>query len=311
MNNISGMNLRVANYLHLKIKNYVLRHEEMRKTIALEKWFKMFKFSEYIDYKLTNELIIRLYKDSILSKFIYDGFETDEINFINTFLNQGDYFIDIGSNIGLFSLYASSRVGKTGSVIAIEPSSITFKRLQENCILNNLTNIKTYKLGLSDKNETLELNVSANGYDAWNTFVKSKDVKFSSKELVDVKSLDNFMAEIDIDIKKIALIKIDVEGFEIKVLRGSHQLLSGSNSPVFMVEFTDANAISAGYCCHEIYKLLNSYGYVWYKYDSKHKKLIYDPMQINYPYTNLIAIKDGGKYKALTKFQIQHALDKV
>ena len=48
-----------------------------------------------------------------------------------------------------------------------------------------------------------------------------------------------------------------------------------------------------------------------FKYDSKDKKLIYDPMQINYPYTNLIAIKSSEKYKSLDRFNIQHALEEV
>ncbi len=92
------------------------------------------------------------------------------------------------------------------------------------------------------------------------------DNKFSTKEHVQVRLLDDFLKEISLDIDKIALVKLDVEGFELNVLKGAVKLLSRDNAPVFLVEFTDDNSIAAGHCCHEIYKLLNEYGYKWYRY---------------------------------------------
>src|SRR4029077_3659474 len=136
-----------------------------------------------------------------------------------------------------------------------------------NIQLNNIENIRSFKLGLSDKDDILELNVSSDGHEAWNTFVQSTDNKFSSKEKVQVKSLDNILAENSIEMNRISLVKLDVEGFEINVLKGASHLLSSENAPAFMVEFTEDNAISAGNCCHELYKLLIGYDYTWFIYD--------------------------------------------
>ena len=73
--------------------------------------------------KLQPNLRIRLYGDSELCRLIYcRNFEVAEREFVNRFLRPGDVFVDVGANIGLFTLIAASRVGPTGRVIAFEPS---------------------------------------------------------------------------------------------------------------------------------------------------------------------------------------------
>lgn len=306
MKNSVAIDIRIANYISRKLTDYVNRKWEKQKAIANKAWQEKFKTSNHILHPLGKDITIKLYNDSILSKFIYDGFEADEINFLNSFLNEGDSFVDIGANVGLFSLYAAKKVGPKGTVISFEPSQITYNRLLENIQLNNLTNVKAFKLGLSDKEAILELNISENGFEAWNTFVQSKDSKFSRKEQVQVTSFDDFLKANAVDIDKITLIKLDVEGFEINVLKGATKLLSRENAPVFMVEYTDGNAIAAGHCCHEIYKFMNEYGYTWYAYSADKKKLIYDPLQVSYPYRNLIAIKNTRAIKGLSGFAIEN-----
>ena len=299
-----AIDIRISNFIN-KVLNFYIRKRESNIQRSKNKiWEKNFKTSEYFIHKLDENLSIKLYKDSYLSKLVYEQFEVDEIDFVNNFLKEGDIFLDIGANVGLFSLYAAKKVGSTGSVIAFEPAYDTYNRLLENCELNKLSNVRPFKLGLSNENTTLELNISSNGFEAWNTFVKSNDNKFSSKESVEVNSLDYFLSQNSIDTDKISLIKLDVEGFEINVLEGASALLAKENAPVFMVEFTDDNAIAAGHCCHEIYKLLNQCGYTWYTYDAAKKKLIFDPMRSTYPYNNLIAVKNIARNPRLSGFLI-------
>jgi FkbM family methyltransferase len=300
---VANYDLRIANYLIKKLNSYILVKDKKRKEEDHTKWAQRFHSSDFIVHSLGEGLKINLYKDSVLSKLIFDGFELDEIEFLSDFLKEGDCFVDIGANVGLFSLFASKKVGLSGTVIAFEPSQTTFNRLLENIELNGISNVKPYKLGLSDQEKVLELNISVNGYEAWNTFVKTKSSEFTKKEQVQVKTFDDFFLENSIPTENITLIKLDVEGFELNVLNGAKKLLSQEKAPVFLVEFTDVNANEAGHCCHEIYKLLNMYGYNWYKYDSHLKKLIFSPMQINYPYTNLIAIKGEGNIKVLRIFK--------
>jgi FkbM family methyltransferase len=302
MKNNVPLDIKLINYISRKLNDYVLKKRRKEKVLSDKLWRDKFKSSELIIHQLKSDIKIKLYEDSILSKLIYEGFENSEIDFLNTFLRVGDCFLDIGANVGLFSLYASRKVGSAGSVISFEPSKLTYSRLLENLELNGITNVSPYKLGLSNRDEILELNVSVDGHDAWNTFVKSDDTKFSSKEAVQVKTFDSFSIEYSINTDNISLIKLDVEGFEINVLQGAPNLLSKENAPVFMVEFTDNNSIIAGHCCHELYKLLLQYDYSWYTYDETRKKLIPEPMRLNYPYNNLIAVKNGKKLWFLDGF---------
>jgi FkbM family methyltransferase len=300
MSSSNSFDVRVINFIVRQLDKYVRSKNERNKINSDKVWSQLFGSQDNIIHKLDGDIKIKLYKDSVLSKFIYDNFETSEIDFLNIFLKEGDCFVDIGANIGLFSLYASKKVGVAGEVISFEPASTTYKRLLENIQLNHNQNIRPFHLGLSDKDEILDLNVSLDGHEAWNTFVPTTDNKFSLKEKVRVQAFDHFIRENSIDINKISLIKLDVEGFEINVFKGSNDLLSSLNAPAFLVEFTDENAISAGNCCHELYKFLLRYNYFWYTYDPIRKKLEEEPMRLNYPYNNLIAIKNGRDNKRVT-----------
>jgi FkbM family methyltransferase len=299
--NIS-LDIRIINFIVGKFESYINWKNKRREIEEQKNWLEIFKDKDFINHRLSDQLVIRLFGDSVLSKLIFDDFETDEIRFLNEFLSEGDIFLDIGANIGLFSLYASKKVGGTGIVYAFEPATITYGRLVENIRINGIGNIQPIQIGLSDKEEILELNVSTDGHEAWNTFVSTEDTKFSIREKVQVKSLDHFLIEQGIELKRISLIKLDVEGFEINVLKGSINLLETPDAPVFMVEFTDENAINAGNCCHELYKYLLPYGYVWYTFDPVSRKLNKESIRLSYPYNNLIAVKKNSKHAGISKF---------
>src|SRR5690606_19004116 len=138
-------------------------------------WNKLFNGKEFFEFILNDDVKVNLYKDSILSRLIYDGFEKEETLYLSSILKEGDIFIDVGTNIGVFSLTASKIVGDRGLVICFEPSPIIFQRLIENVRLNNFKNIDSRNIGLSDKSEELNFYISENGYDAWNSFAPSED----------------------------------------------------------------------------------------------------------------------------------------
>ena len=200
-------------------------------------------------------------------------------------MKEGDIFVDIGANIGLFSLIASRAVGNTGKVICFEPSPTTFVRLDENVKLNNLNNISHKNIGLSEKIDELVFFISKTGYDAWNSFAPREDI-LEDSILVPVSTLDIELNEVDKT--KIKLIKIDVEGWEKFVIQGGRDLFVNYN-PIVMVEFTEENTFNAGYPVYEIYDMMKDFGYVWYTI--KDGELILEPKRLRYPYNNLIAVK--------------------
>ena len=260
-----------------------------KKGIKLEEesWNKLFSGNKFFTHTLSNNIKINLYKDSVLSKLIYFGFENEETDYVESILKEGDVFIDVGANIGLFTLIASKIVGNSGKVICFEPSPTTFSRLDENVKLNNFKNIDFRNIGLSDKQDKLVFYVSKSGYDAWNSFALREDILEDTIE-VEVSSLDIELREVDKS--KIKLIKIDVEGWEKFVLFGGREFFKNF-SPIVMIEFSEENTFNAGYPVYEIYDIMKDFGYVWYTI--KEGKLILEPKKLHYPYNNLIAIKSN------------------
>ena len=225
-----------------------------------------------------------------MSRLIHFGFENDEIEFVTKYVKAGDIFIDIGANIGLFSLVASPIVGLQGKVISYEPTPKTYNRFIENIKLNRITNINAKNIGLSDSESYLNLNISDSGYDAWNTFAPNEvgnKSKFTSTVNVKVMTLDQELDELNK--ANISLVKIDVEGWEKFVLLGGESFFR-KYSPVVMIEFTEENTFAAGYYVYELFDLLLDWGYKWYSYNDHN--LIPEIKRLRYPYTNLIAIKN-------------------
>src|SRR5437879_3937805 len=104
-------------------------------------------------FQLQPDVQIRLYLDSELCRLVHCiDFESTERKFVNAFLRPGDVFVDVGANIGLFTLVAALRVGSTGRVFAFEPTSETFERLVANVRLNKFTNVSPHRVALSDEN---------------------------------------------------------------------------------------------------------------------------------------------------------------
>lgn len=249
-------------------------------------WNNFFDDKDFFEYFLNKEVKINLYKDSVLSRLIYDGFEEQESIFLADTLNEGDIFIDVGTNIGLFSLLASKLVGVNGQVVCFEPSPLTYKRLVENVILNEFKNIDCRNKGLSDKQEELLFYTSLTGYDAWNSFAPSQDNKLEKEIKVPVATLDIELQ--NIDKARIKLVKIDVEGWEKFVLYGGKDFFL-NYQPIVMVEFAEENTFNAGYAVHEIYDIMESFGYTWYRICDG--ELQVEVKKLRYPYVNLIAIK--------------------
>lgn len=243
--------------------------------------------------KKTHDILINCYYDSVLSREIfYERFEEEEIAFLKKVLKPGDSFIDIGANVGLFSLVASPIVGTTGQIISFEPCTGTYQRFEENISLNKFKNITIEKQAVSDKKGTATLQLASDGYDAWNSIAEPAKGKVLNTEEINTISFDEFINNSKVDVKEISLIKIDVEGWELPVFIGGKSFFAADDAPNLIVEFTEANAANAGYSCTELYQKLVEYGYSMYTYDAKQNKLIPEKMRTHYPYLNIIATKN-------------------
>jgi FkbM family methyltransferase len=197
-------------------------------------------------------------------------------------------FFDVGANIGLFTVVASDAVGKAGEVHAFEPCGKTFSRLGENVDLNGVVNVRLNQLALSAEPGRLELNVSVDGHDAWNSCAGTLAGGEGTREVVEVCTLDGYCMS-----RKLwpNLVKVDVEGWEASVLRGGQSVLQSHRSPDLLVEFTRSNCIAAGTSTNELFKQITSFGYELFHVDS-----VAEPRPAaadeDFPYCYLLATKD-------------------
>jgi FkbM family methyltransferase len=140
-------------------------------------------------------------------------------------LKPGDLFIDIGANIGYFSLLASRLVGKSGQVVAIEPSAPTFALLRRNLDRNEARNVRAVNVAVSDCEEELQLFLHPGNDSGRTTVVRSwaDKRKFVASSPVRALPLEAILQRGEIEAAR--LIKIDVEGYEDHVLSGLLRLL--------------------------------------------------------------------------------------
>lgn len=179
-----------------------------------------------------------------------------ETSLIKKLLNPGDVFIDIGAYIdGWYTIIASKEVGKNGHVYSIEP--MHHRLLEDNVKLNKLNNVTISKVAISDKNGVAAF------YDHNEA---SSLINFPVKPLhttkVKTMALDSYVSKYKI--KRIDLIKIDVEGAEMKVFKGATKTLKSKNAPKLLVEAGDAILKLGGSGLEELVKYLENMGYTPY-----------------------------------------------
>jgi FkbM family methyltransferase len=144
--------------------------------------------------------------------FSFGFWEPHISSYVESALRPGDVFVDIGANVGYYSLLASKRVGSEGTVIAIEAAPATFILLQNNLKLNRCENVLAMNIAASDRHGQMDL--FAGESLAATTTIASRGLKFCATiacaPLSDI--IPASLAE------RVRLIKIDIEGGEIPVM---------------------------------------------------------------------------------------------
>jgi len=194
-------------------------------------------------------------------------------NYIRNTLKEGDVFIDIGANVGIYTLLAARITGTQGRVYAFEPEEENFRTLRENVKRNNLHTVLCVQKALSNTEGTMTFYVnplndgggglvhSGTYYDdkkAWSKKQIQKrfpDVELTKK--VAVVSFDAFAKEHNLT--NVFLIKIDVEGGELLVLEGMQDMLEQKCAPRIICEVSEKG--------EQIRALVEKHGYAVYTLD--------------------------------------------
>lgn len=156
-------------------------------------------------------------------------YDYNEMLFLKNNLNEGDVFLDAGANIGIYSLVASKLVGSSGSVVAVEADEYNANKLSENLRLNNIDNVDIVRVGLSDKVEHLVMHQNLNGNRGGNTLLGNGH----EGPLVTCKPLNDVL--VSHGVERLDGMKMDIEGFEEKVLKSFFQQSESSLWPKFII----------------------------------------------------------------------------
>ncbi|MFB0924882.1 MAG: FkbM family methyltransferase [Vicingaceae bacterium] len=188
---------------------------------------------------------------------VYVGLpEFNDMSFLLHFLKKNDLFMDIGANVGVYSLLASGH-NKCNS-ISIEPIPQTYQNLKNNIAVNNLSSqVNCFNIGLSKQRDELFF---TNDGDTVNHVVNKKSKNTTT---VKVDMLDNILPT---GITSDILLKIDVEGFEYNVLKGGENTLKNKNVKAIIIEL---NGCSERYGLNDgmVDELLVQNGFKKYDYN--------------------------------------------
>lgn len=207
--------------------------------------------------------------------------EIDDLLYLENKLKKGDVFIDIGANIGLWTMIAAHTVGSEGRVFSFEPNPSTFQKHIANVELNNMQQVIPSELAVSD----IIGQVQFNCHEEHN--VSSIVVNKNKTEAITVKTtcIDSFLKDRP-DIKTVTGIKIDTEGHEFHTVQGMKNALS-DYSPWVIVEFIPR---IAGPCLKDwdTYHLMTQLGYSPYHYATPLKETPIDESFTIDGYTNIL-----------------------
>jgi FkbM family methyltransferase len=164
---------------------------------------------------------------------LHDNWEPVTTDLILAVLKPGDCFVDVGANIGWFTVLAAHRAGESGRVFAFEPRPDCFERLSDSLRLSGLDGrCRLEAVALGDRDGRLNLASIPAEHNPGHSFLITGDMPEGAEAVVltDVRTLDSYAIQ-----ERVRVIKIDVEGAELQVLRGGESLIR-RDQPIILLE---------------------------------------------------------------------------
>jgi len=226
--------------------------------------------------------ILRFHPANLSSQLWIDPHERDEsLRFFRDYLKPGDLVVDVGANIGDTVLTAAVQVGAKGRVIGIEPHPRTFRFLHDNVALNRPGNVEL-------------LNVAVGATAGMATI---SDDRRDDMNRIDAGTLPVLVQPLDELVtggEPIALLKVDVEGYEKFVFEGAAEVLKRTRCVYF--EVSSLHFSRFGYTTHALLALLEAAGFRLFRLAPPTR---FAPVTTTFDtehFENLIAVRDLGEF---------------
>lgn len=187
--------------------------------------------------------------------YYFGTFEPHCLTYLAKCVNRGGTVVDVGANIGLYTLESSLVVGPTGQVISIEAAPPHAQALQKNIQLNRMNNVSVIEAAVGDSVGEATLTLpSGDNLGMFTVGPVSGDKVFR----VVLRPIDDLLKERGIN--SVDLIKMDIEGSEYRALRGAARTL-GRCRPVLIIELNESALCRCGSSTAEVKELLRYWGY--------------------------------------------------
>jgi len=179
--------------------------------------------------------------------------EPEVSTFLGRMLTKGDVFIDVGAWLGVHTLFASTLVGENGRVFSFEPDPVAHKMLRRNITLNHARNVELHTEALSDTIGTSNLvPITAFGMSYSGVLEQTSSVGIP----IQTTTLDQFVSNACVIPK---IVKVDVEGFEDKVIAGGKGTVSNPNTCI-VIEFHSKQLVERGQDPQAVFRSLFGFG---------------------------------------------------
>ena len=227
--------------------------------------------------------------DPVVSGALHFGvYEKAETRFFQSACRDGMTFLDVGANLGYYTALAARAVGPNGRVLAVEPDPDSFGYLEQTIAANAVGNVEAFPVAASDAPATLPLYISTDNRGDNRLYASGED---RPQVEVVARPLDALLRENKID--TVDLIKIDVQGYEPKVIAGLRETITSSPNLALLTEFWPQGIDEAGEDANEFLQTLRELGLTLHELqpDGSLAELTDD--------TDLIARHQGRRYTNL------------
>jgi FkbM family methyltransferase len=200
-------------------------------------------------------LKLRVNRDEDLAYLTNRYEQHDDVRVFVSLLRPGMVVVDVGANIGMYTMLSAQAVGSSGTVFAFEPVPEVYRRLTENLAISGIVNVAPHRIAISDTTGTARFYLGRT--DSMGSLCRTQTAVAIE---VPTETLDNFLERNGVT--RVDAVKIDAEGAEMRIVHGMCRLLTCVDRFLLFVEHNYNALCSAGSSAEELFTAIVGYGYV-------------------------------------------------
>ncbi len=246
-----------------------LKMQIIRFTIYIRKFLLSHTRHHYVKVFLNHKMY--LHNTGRVSKLLRNTgiFEEIETKFVMNEIKDGDFVLDLGANIGYYTLIFAKLVGNNGKVFSFEPEQANFNLLLKNVKENNYNNVILENIAISNNTGTATLYLS-NGRPGSHTIFPTSFSIYRKK--VKMIKLDDYFANSSFK-NKISFIKMDIEGSELNAMEGLISILKINKKIKLLIEFNPKLITQNRLDSEDLLNLLKNLGFKISYFDKDTQKI--------------------------------------